>query len=99
MVKTGLTQHRIDPAVKVPWTGFDLINTFNAWKKGENAGRVFVVDPDGMSEIVVTGLTWRGQVYQLGVRRGSRRLWTRAGRVVTLAQRWPQGPRRRIPPV
>ena len=64
MVKTGLTQHRIDPAVKVPWTGFDLINTFNAWKKGENAGRVFVVDPDGMSEIVVTGLTWRGQVYQ-----------------------------------
>ena len=48
----------------MPWTGFDLINTFNAWKKGENAGRVFVVDPDGMSEIVVTGLTWRGQVYQ-----------------------------------
>ena len=64
MVKTGLTQRRIDPAVKVPWTGFDLINTFNAWKKGEAAGRVFVVDPDGMSEIVVTGLTWRGQVYQ-----------------------------------
>jgi len=64
MVKTGLTQHRIDPAVKVPWTGFDLINTFNAWKKGENAGRVFGVDPDGMCEIVVTGLTWRGQVYQ-----------------------------------
>jgi putative transposase len=64
MVKTGLTQRRIDPAVKVPWTGFDLINTFNAWKKGEAAGRVFVVDPDRMSEILVTGLTWRGQVYQ-----------------------------------
>jgi putative transposase len=64
MVKTGLTERRIDPAVKVPWTGFDLINTFNAWKKSEDAGRVFVVDPDGVSEILVTGLPWRDQVYQ-----------------------------------
>jgi hypothetical protein len=31
MVKTALTQHSTDPAAEVPWTGFDLINAFNAW--------------------------------------------------------------------
>jgi putative transposase len=72
--ETGLTQRRIDPAVKVPWTGFDLINTFNAWKKGEAAGRVFVVDPDGMSEIVVTGLAWRGVRSRSVVARTARRI-------------------------
>ena len=87
MVKTGLTQRRIDRAVKVPWTGFDLINTFNAWKKGEAAGRVFVVDPDGMSEIVVTSLTWRGQVYQQVFEEAAVDCGRAAGRVVTLAQR------------
>ena len=30
MVKTALTYRRADPAIDVPWTGFDLINTFNA---------------------------------------------------------------------
>jgi putative transposase len=64
MVKTGLSQRRIDRTAKVPWTGFDLINEFNAWKKSEDAGRVFVVDPDGVSEVLVTGLIWRDQVYQ-----------------------------------
>jgi putative transposase len=32
-VKTALTQRKADPSVEVPWTGFDLINAFNAWKK------------------------------------------------------------------
>ena len=48
----------------MPWTGFDLINAFNAWKKTENAGRVFSVDGDGVAEIVVTGLPWRSHVCQ-----------------------------------
>jgi hypothetical protein len=42
----------------VPWTGFDLINAFNSWKKTEAAGRVFTVDTAGVAEWVVTG--WRG---------------------------------------
>ena len=53
-----------DGAVKVPWSGFDLINAFNAWKKTEAAGRRFVVDPNGDVDVVVTGLAWRGQVVQ-----------------------------------
>ena len=46
----------------VPWSGFDLINAFNAWKVSEAAGRRFVADPDGATEVEVTGLVWRGQV-------------------------------------
>ncbi|MDT5260414.1 MAG: putative transposase, partial [Mycobacterium sp.] len=48
----------------VPWTGFDLINAFNTWKKTEDAGRVFTVDTDGVAETVVTGLAWRTEVCQ-----------------------------------
>jgi putative transposase len=64
MVKAALTQRRADPDTDVPWTGFDLINAFNAWKKTEDAGRVFLVDSDGVAEIVVTGLGWRAEVCQ-----------------------------------
>jgi putative transposase len=32
IVKTALTQRKSDAGVQVPWTGFDLINAFNAWK-------------------------------------------------------------------
>lgn len=63
-VKTTLTQRRTDPVVEVPWTGFDLINAFNAWKKTEAAGRVFAVDAHGDAEVVVTGLAWRREVCQ-----------------------------------
>ena len=48
----------------MPWTGFDLINAFNAWKTTEDAGRVFVVDTGGVTEINVTGLPWRAGVCQ-----------------------------------
>ena len=41
---------------KVPWSGFDLINAFNAWKRSERAGRVFVVDTGGVAEVETTGL-------------------------------------------
>jgi putative transposase len=64
MVKTALTQRKTDPSVEVPWSGFDLINAFNAWKKTENAGRLFSVDTDGLTQIVVSGLSWRTAVCQ-----------------------------------
>jgi putative transposase len=46
----------------VPWSGFSLINMFNAWKKSEAAGRQFVVGPLGGTHIDVTGLEWRNLV-------------------------------------
>ncbi|WP_239576746.1 transposase [Cellulosimicrobium cellulans] len=49
-------------AVPVPWTGFDLINAFNAWKRSEAAGRRFVVDAAGQTDVEVTGLAWRAEV-------------------------------------
>jgi putative transposase len=64
LVKTALTDRRADTDIDVPWTGFDLINTFNAWKKTQDAGRVFIVDAAGAAEPVVTGLAWRTQVCQ-----------------------------------
>jgi putative transposase len=64
MVKTALSRRRADPAIEVPWTGFDLINAFNAWKKTADAGRVFIVDTDGVSQHVVNGLAWRSEVCQ-----------------------------------
>lgn len=64
IVKTALTERKTDPNRDVPWTGFDLINAFNAWKKTQDAGRVFTVDAAGGVEVVVTGLSWRGQVCQ-----------------------------------
>jgi len=39
---------------KVPWSGFDLINAFNAWKRSNEAG----VDDKG------PGLVWRAEVCQ-----------------------------------
>jgi putative transposase len=56
--------HGIDPAVVVPWTGFDFINAFNSWKKTADAGRVFVVAADSTAEIRTTGLRWRDEVCQ-----------------------------------
>lgn len=62
IVKTALDQRRTDPSVRVPWTGFDLINAFNRWKKTDQAGRVFTVDSAGAVEVPVTGLAWRSEV-------------------------------------
>ncbi|MGH3636335.1 MAG: RNA-guided endonuclease InsQ/TnpB family protein [Mycobacterium sp.] len=64
VVTTALTQRRTDPGTVVPWSGFDLINTFNAWKKTEQAGRVFTVNSAGVVSVVTTGLAWRTQVCQ-----------------------------------
>ena len=64
MVKIALTQRKTSTDVDVPWSGFDLINAFNKWKKTEEAGRVFTVDSRGVAEMVVTGLPWRTEVRQ-----------------------------------
>jgi putative transposase len=64
MVKTALTARRANADIEVPWTGFDLINAFNAWKKTEAAGRVFAVDMAGVAHTVMTGLSWRSEVCQ-----------------------------------
>jgi putative transposase len=56
LVTDTLTASRADPPVMVPWSGLDLINAFNAWKRSEDAGRVFVVTADGTITKLVTGL-------------------------------------------
>jgi putative transposase len=58
------TQRRTSPDTKVPWSGFDLINRFNGWKKTEAAGRTIAVDGGGVAEVRVAGLSWRGEVCQ-----------------------------------
>ena len=64
IVKTALTQRGTDPNTDVPWTAFDLISAFNAWKKTKDAGQVFTVDTTGEVDTVVTGLAWRSEVCQ-----------------------------------
>jgi putative transposase len=62
LVTDALAARRANPQVLVPWSGFDLINAFNAWKRGEAAGRVFVVAPDGTATKQITGLGWHREV-------------------------------------
>jgi putative transposase len=62
LVTDALAAKRADAQVRVPWSGFDLINAFNAWKTSEAAGRIFVVAPDGTITKQVTGLEWRHEV-------------------------------------
>src|SRR6201993_2239381 len=64
MVKDALSAPTNASDKVVPWSGFDLINAFNAWKKTDAAGRTFVVDGDRVTEIRVTGLAWRTEVCQ-----------------------------------
>jgi putative transposase len=52
----------VDPSIRVPWSGYDLINAFNAWKRSEAAGRLFVVAPDGTISKQATGLAWRHKI-------------------------------------
>jgi putative transposase len=58
----ALDAKRADPGVEVPWSGYSLINWFNAWKKSESAGRRFAVCSDGVAEVVDVGLSWRREV-------------------------------------
>jgi putative transposase len=62
LVTDAIAAKRAGLKVRVPWSGFDLINAFNAWKRSDAAGRVFVVTADGTITKQVTGLRWRHQV-------------------------------------
>ena len=64
IVQGALKQRKVEPTVEPPWSEFDLINTFNAWKKSADAGRLFVADNKGTVEMLATGLAWRKEVYQ-----------------------------------
>jgi putative transposase len=64
MVKEALDVRIGNPSAGLPWTGYDLINSFNAWKKTSDAGRVFAVGPDGSPELIDIGLPWRTEVCQ-----------------------------------
>jgi putative transposase len=61
-VTDALIAKRTDPSVTVPWSGYDLINAFNTWKKSEDAGRAFLVAADGSIYKQVTALGWRHKV-------------------------------------
>jgi putative transposase len=61
-VKGSLDERRARPDVEVPWSGYSLINWWNGWKRSEDAGCVFAVDPSGRAELVVEGLSWRNEV-------------------------------------
>jgi putative transposase len=62
LVADARAANRAEPQVNLPWSGFDLINAFNAWKRSEAAGRVFVAASDGTITKQVTGLLWRREV-------------------------------------
>ncbi|SCL71817.1 hypothetical protein GA0070603_6082 [Micromonospora chersina] len=64
LVKDALDGKRGGTVGKVPWSGFDLINAFNRWKRSGDAGRVMVAAGDGTVTVQVTGLAWRGEVCQ-----------------------------------
>jgi putative transposase len=70
MVNSAIGAGRADDRkTRVPWSGFDLINAFHAWKKSDNAGRVFAgrvfaVDSIGQVVIQTTGLARRDEVCQ-----------------------------------
>lgn len=62
LVKDALDARRTDPAVRVPWTRFDLVKAINAWKVSPAAGRTFAVAADGTAEVIAAGLSWRSEV-------------------------------------
>jgi putative transposase len=62
LVICAIRRKRADPSLPIPCTQFDLINAFNAWKRSEDAGRIFEVAVDGSITKRVTGLAWRGEV-------------------------------------
>src|SRR4029450_10943812 len=62
LITDALATKRTDPQVRVPWSGFDLINAYNGWRGSEAAGGGFVAAPDGTITKQVTGLAWRHAV-------------------------------------
>ena len=99
MVKTALDQRKTDPDTVVPWTGFDLINTFNGWKKTEDAGRVFTVDTTGEARDHRDRPAVAAPGVPTGVRGGRGGLRSGVGGLVGLAVRCTQRQPSRLPPV
>jgi putative transposase len=62
LISDALAAKRTDSEARVPWSGFDLINAFNAWKRSEASGRILVAASDGTITKHATGLTWRHEV-------------------------------------
>ncbi|WP_454858665.1 RNA-guided endonuclease InsQ/TnpB family protein [Promicromonospora soli] len=63
LIRRGAGAGAVDQARDgVPWSRFSLINAYNQWKRSEAAGRRFLVTGDGVAEVEVTGLAWRGEV-------------------------------------
>jgi putative transposase len=58
----ALAAKRTDAQARIPWSGFDLINAFNAWKLSEAAGHIYVATSDGVITKQATGLAWRREV-------------------------------------
>ena len=82
---------------RVPWTGFDLINAFNAWKRSEAAGRRFIVGTDGTTQVEVTGLVWRDQVVAQVFEEGAVDLGRGSKRANDSRTGYPKGPRVGLP--
>ena len=61
-VKDSLDERRARPDAEVPWSGYSLINWWNAWKRSKDAGCLFAVDLSGRAELVEAGLSWRTAV-------------------------------------
>ena len=74
-----------EEADEIPWSGFDLINAFNAWKLSPDAG-------DGTSE--EKGLSWRSSVCQQVFEESAVDL----GRGLAAFSAWRKGKRRGRPP-
>jgi putative transposase len=62
LVLDALEAKRVGTQVSVPWSRFDLINRFNAWKNSQAAGRIFAAPSDGSVTEQVIGLAWRPAV-------------------------------------
>lgn len=63
-VKEALNVRLASPTAELPWSGYDLISSFNAWKKTSDAGRIFAVGSDTLPELIDVGLPWRTEVCQ-----------------------------------
>ncbi len=64
LVKQALDGKQRGAVGKVPWSGFDLVNAFNAWKRSADAGRLLVAAADGTTTVQTTGPAWRAEVCQ-----------------------------------
>ncbi|HEY6562600.1 MAG TPA: helix-turn-helix domain-containing protein, partial [Polyangiaceae bacterium] len=81
IVLNALEARKLDAEAGVPWSGFDLINAFNAWKRSPEAG----VDETGQA-----GLAWRDEVCQQVLEEGAVDL----GRALEAVSAWNKGERK-----